>query len=84
MTYEVNKEQIASIRSYLNVMNAGNFEHLKEFSLETLDRLEKQLPQVDNYALKFGEYIQDRLCGEDWFLLNKTVEELYEEFKKQQ
>lgn len=42
-----NKEQIASIRDCLNLMNQGNFESLKEMALETLERLEVQLKEPD-------------------------------------
>jgi len=38
--------------------------------------------ELKNHSIEFGEFIQDRLMGEDWFLLDKKVEELYEEFIK--
>ena len=43
---EANKEQIACIKSYLQVMNEGNYKLLNEAILSTLERLEVQLLQL--------------------------------------
>lgn len=63
------------------------FEHADRGVMDTDEYANESVIEIvkiaEEFALKFGEYIQDCLAGEDWFLLDKTVEELLEDFKKQ-